>query len=91
MKQSNDDSSYLNTLASLTAALAIGFGLGLLLAPKSGRKLRADLGRTADRLLDGVDDLRSSAADLFEKGKQNADTVLDTVENAKKAYRRVVG
>ena len=79
--------------------MGIGFGLGILFAPNSGRKTRAVLAKKADRTLgeiqDRVEDLRSNASDLIDKGAQTVqahkETVARGLEQVKKAYREVAG
>ncbi len=95
----NDDSDVSQTLAVLIAGVGIGFALGILFAPDSGRKTRRAIAKTADRTLDQlkdhVDDIRSSASDLLDKGVKTVQTHKDNVargiDSAKKAYREVVG
>lgn len=87
------------TLSALIIGLGIGFGLGVLFAPNSGRKTRAAIAKTADRTLDEikdrVDEVTSSASDLLEKGLQGVQEHKENVargfEQAKKAYRKVAG
>jgi gas vesicle protein len=94
-----DDSNTSQVLAALAIGLGVGFSLGILFAPNSGRKTRAAIAKTADRSLgeikDRVDDIKSSATDLFEKGVQGVQAQKDSmargVEHLKKAYREVAG
>ena len=94
-----DDSNTTAVLAALATGLGIGFGLGILFAPNSGRKTRAVIAKKADRTLseiqDRVDDLKSSASDLIDKGAQTVQAHKDNVargfEQVKKAYREVAG
>lgn len=90
--------------------LGIGVAAGILWAPKAGeetRQLLADkAGEGADylksRAQEGTDyvrnradDLRQSAADLYEKGRSTVqhhkDTLTNAVEAGKQAYRDAVG
>jgi gas vesicle protein len=90
--------------------LGIGVAAGILWAPKAGeetRQLIADkAGEGADylksRAQEGgeyvrgrADDLRQSAADLYEKGRSTVqhhkDTISSAVEAGKQAYRDAVG
>ncbi|MBV8072737.1 MAG: YtxH domain-containing protein [Acidobacteriaceae bacterium] len=90
--------------------LGIGVAAGILWAPKAGeetRQLLADkAGEGADylrsRAQEGseyvrnrADDLRQSAADLYEKGRttvqRQKDTLSSAVEAGKQAYRDAVG
>ncbi len=89
--------------------LGIGVAAGILWAPKSGeetRQLLADkAGESADylknRAQEGTDyvrsradDLRQSAADLYDKGRttvqRQKDTLTNAVEAGKQAYRDAV-
>ena len=99
MFSNDDDSNVTATFTALLAGIAIGFGLGILFAPDSGRKTRRAIAKTADRSLtqlkDHVDDVRSTASDLLDKGVKTVQTHTDNVargiDSAKKAYREVVG
>ena len=90
--------------------LGIGVAAGILWAPKAGeetRQLIADrAGEGADylksRAQEGseyvrnrADDLRQSAADLYEKGRSTVqrqkDTIASAVEAGKQAYRDAIG
>ena len=90
--------------------LGIGVAAGILWAPRTGEETRALLadkaGESADylkgRAQDGTeylkartDDLKQSAADLYEKGKstvaQQKDTLNAAVDAGKQAYRDAVG
>lgn len=90
--------------------LGIGVAAGILWAPRAGeetRQLLADkAGEGADylraRAQEGTDyvrqrteDLRGSASDLYEKGRQavnrQKDTLNAAVEAGKQAYRDAVG
>jgi gas vesicle protein len=94
-----DDSNTSAVLAALVTGVGIGFALGILFAPTSGRKTRATIAKKADRTLsdiqDRVDDLKSSASDLIDKGAQTVQAQRDNVtrgfEQVKKAYREVAG
>ncbi|HEX4167087.1 MAG TPA: YtxH domain-containing protein [Bryobacteraceae bacterium] len=90
--------------------LGIGVAAGLLWAPRSGEETRALLadkaGEGADfiksRAQDGTDylkqrtdDLKSSASDLYDKGRstvsQQKENLSAAVEAGKQAYRDAVG
>ena len=95
----DDDSNVDTVLIALIAGVGIGFGLGLLFAPRSGARTRAALARSAndqlDRIKDRFDDVTDSASDLLDKGKRTIDkhkeTLTQVAETAKKAYQGVVG
>ena len=97
MFSQDNDSSTGKTLAALIAGVGIGFGLGILYAPNTGRKTRAALAKKADRSLNAIrdraDDLRSTAADLYEKGldgiQSQKETLSRGLDQVKKAYKEV--
>jgi gas vesicle protein len=76
--------------------LLIGLGAGaltaLLLAPKSGRRLRKDIGRryrdARDAFENLKDDARDMAEDAMERGSDLADDIRDKVTPLGKAFRR---
>ncbi len=86
-------------LIALVGGIGAGIGLGLLLAPKSGRDLRADIDRTADagvaRVRKSIEDFKAQAASIVEKGKATANLqkegVGQAITAAQKAYREVTG
>ena len=90
--------------------LGIGVAAGILWAPRSGDETRALLADKAgegaeylrNRAQDGTeymkqrtDDVRQSAADLYEKGKthvsRHRETLNAAVEAGKQAYRDAMG
>lgn len=95
----DDDSNVDSVLIALVAGVGIGFGLGILFAPKSGARTRAALAKSAnqqfDRLKDQFDDFSESASDLLDQGKRTIDkhkeTLAHVAETAKNAYKGVVG
>src|SRR6202790_1153869 len=86
-------------LASFLLGVGVGVGLGLLFAPKSGEETRelikgkADEGR--EYLKKRGSELRDSASDIIERGKEaigrQKDTLAEAVEAGKQAYRETVG
>jgi gas vesicle protein len=86
-------------LSSFLLGLGVGIGLGMLFAPKSGadtRQLIKDkAGEGGDYLKQRGAELRDSASDLVNKGKEALDRQKDTIANAveagKQAYRDAVG
>ena len=99
MGSRNEDSNLGPAVSALIAGIAIGFGLGILFAPDAGHKTRRAIAKKADRSLDQikdhVDDIRSSASDLLDKGMKTVQTHKETVargiDSAHKAIREVVG
>ena len=64
-----------NMLLALLAGVGVGVVVGLAIAPKSGRKLRADIRSTMDDCLDSASqkagELRKSGANLAQRGLQD--------------------
>ena len=81
-----------NTLALGLTFLFIGLGIGaltaLLLAPKSGRKMRKDLRRRYEDARDWFDEVSEQAGDLWERGSGVASDVRDKVRPIAQAARR---
>jgi gas vesicle protein len=79
-------------LFALIGGLGAGIGLGLLLAPKPGRELRADLDRTAcdgiSKLKQSAEELKTSASSMLEKAKATAQTQKEGVGQAIAAGKR---
>jgi gas vesicle protein len=95
----DDDSNVDTVIMALIAGVGIGFGLGILFAPRSGARTRAALAKSAndqlERLKDQLDDFSDSASDLLDQGKRtlgkHKETLSQVAETAKKAYQGVVG
>lgn len=85
-------------LASFLLGVGIGVGLGLLFAPKPGEETRQLLRGKADEgreyLKRRGSELRDSASDIIERGKEainrQKDTLAEAVEAGKQAYRDAV-
>ena len=96
-------------LANFLLGLGIGVGLGMLFAPKSGEETRGLIRNKADEgkdfLKKQTTDLRESASDLIDKGREavsrqkdvlsgaigrQKDTLNDAIEAGKQAYREKV-
>ena len=99
-----NDSTINSTLAAFAAGIGIGFGLGILFAPNSGKKTRASIAKSADRSLnqlkdrvddirDRVEDIQSAASDLFDKSvkgvQEHKENVARGIDHLKQAYREV--
>jgi gas vesicle protein len=86
-------------LASFVLGVGVGVGLGLLFAPKSGEETRELLKGKADEGKEYVkrrgSELRDSAGEIIERGKEaisrQKDTLAEAVEAGKQAYREAVG
>ncbi len=78
--------------------LGLGVAAGVLFAPKSGAETREFLRNKADEGTDYVkrrsDDLRESAADVLDRGKQTIqrkkESLAAAVEAGKQAYRETL-
>jgi gas vesicle protein len=70
--QTKTDSHYKTVLLALLAGASAGLAVGVLMAPKSGERLRADIGGAVDDYLDTArekaDELRTSASNLAQRG-----------------------
>jgi gas vesicle protein len=79
--------------------LGVGVGIGLLFAPKSGEETRGMLkskaGEGTEFLKQRGSEIRTSANDLLEKGKEavnrQKDNLVEAMEAGKQAYRDTVG
>jgi len=88
-----------NGLSSFLLGLGVGIGIGMLFAPKSGQETRELLknkaGEGTDFLKQRSSDLKQSATEWVEKGKEalgrQKETLTDAVEAGKQAYRDAVG
>lgn len=78
--------------------LGMGVGIGLLFAPRAGEETRdllmskADEGK--DYLKRQTEDLRGSASEIVDKGREainrQRDSITDAIEAGKQAYREKV-
>ena len=88
-----------DALASFILGVGVGVGLGLLFAPKSGEETREQLRGKAEEgkeyLRRRSSELRDSASEIIERGKEaigrQKDTLAEAVEAGKQAYRETVG
>jgi gas vesicle protein len=88
-----------NGFANFLLGLGVGIGIGMLFAPKSGdetrRMIREKAGESKDFIRQRSTELRDSANDLIEKGKEalgrQRDNLSDALEAGKQAYRDTVG
>jgi gas vesicle protein len=81
-------------IGSFIAGLAIGAGLALLFAPKSGEETRRDLQRQARRVSDQaqdlVSDLSGSVGDTINQAKEKIGNRIDAARDAVELKRRQV-
>lgn len=88
-----------NGLSAFLLGLGVGVGIGMLFAPKSGQEtremLRTKAGEGADFVKQRSTDMRQTAAEWVEKGKETItrqkDTLADAVQAGRQAYRDAVG
>jgi gas vesicle protein len=80
--QKKSDSHYATVLMAAFAGAAAGLTVGLLMAPKSGDKLRAEIGGAVNEYLDAArqkaEGLRASASGLAQRGLKEVQRVKDT-------------
>ena len=88
-----------NGLSSFLLGLGVGVGIGMLFAPKSGQETRELIknkaGEGTDFLKQRSSDLKQSASEWVDKGKdalgRQKDNISDAVEAGRQAYRDSVG
>ena len=84
---------------SFLLGLGVGVCIGILFAPKSGEETRGIIKNKAqegtDYLRQRSGDLRETAGDWIEKGREamsrQRDNLAEAVEAGKQAYRETVG
>jgi gas vesicle protein len=87
-----------NGLSSFLLGLGVGVGIGMLFAPKSGQETREIIknkaGEGTDYLKQRSADLKQSATEWVDKGKEaigrQRDNISDAVEAGRQAYRDTV-
>jgi gas vesicle protein len=81
-------------VGSFILGLAVGAGLALLFAPRSGAETRADLQRKArevgDQAQDLVSELTESVGNTFQKARDSVGDRIDSARNAVDLKRRQV-
>ena len=90
----NDGPVWQNVLTGAVIGFLVGGAVALLLAPKSGEALRADLNDAVDDLKDKaeqiVEDLQVSSEELVNRSKslieQTRENLVRSVEAGKDAY-----
>jgi len=88
-----------NGLSSFLLGLGVGVGIGMLFAPKSGQETRELIknkaGEGADFVKQRGSDLKQTANEWVDKGKdalgRQKDNIADAVEAGRQAYRDTVG
>ena len=97
--QTVEDHMDKNGLSSFLMGLGVGVAIGMLFAPKSGQETRELIknkaGESADFVKQRSTDLKQSASEWVDKGKDalrsQKDNLSDAVEAGKQAYRDAVG
>jgi gas vesicle protein len=87
-----------NGLSSFLLGLGVGVGIGMLLAPRSGAEtrdyLKTKAGEGGDYLKRGGENLRQSATEWVERGKdavgRQKETFSEAMEAGRRAYRETV-
>jgi gas vesicle protein len=81
-------------LGTLFVGLAIGAGLALLFAPRSGAETRQQLRRRAERMRDAaenaVDEVTGTVQDTFEAARQRVEEKIDAARDAIETKREQV-
>jgi gas vesicle protein len=88
-----------NGLSSFLLGLGVGVGIGMLFAPKSGQETRELIknkaGEGTDYLKQKSSDIKLTASEWVDKGKEalgrQKDNIADAVEAGRQAYRDTVG
>lgn len=74
------------TVSSFLWGVAIGAGVALLLAPKSGEETRVEIGRRARRVKDAAhdaaEDLSDSVVDRYQNARQAVEERIDSARQA---------
>jgi gas vesicle protein len=80
--QNKTGPDYTTMLMALLAGAGAGLAVGLLMAPKSGDRMRADIGTAVDEYLDSArqkaSELRTSATNFAQKGLKEVQRAKDT-------------
>jgi gas vesicle protein len=87
-----------NGLSSFLLGLGVGVGIGMLFAPKSGQETRELIknkaGEGTDYLKQRTADIKQTANEWVDKGKEalgrQKDNIADAVEAGRQAYRDTV-
>jgi|ERR1051326_1986971 gas vesicle protein len=88
-----------NGLSSFLLGLGVGVGIGMLFAPKSGKETRdlikTKAGESGDYLKQRSSDVKQTASEWVDKGKEalgrQRENIADAMEAGRQAYREAVG
>jgi gas vesicle protein len=79
---------------SFLLGLALGAGVALLFAPRSGRETRRELNRRANRVKDAAhgmaEDLTETVRDRFQEARQQVEDRIDSARQAVEVKRQQV-
>ena len=83
-------------LVGLMCGLGIGVAVGMLTAPRSGEqtraKLRGEFREGAEAVKDQANNLRNSATEFLDKGRQEVERqtegISEAIEAGKQSYRQ---
>ena len=87
-----------NGLSAFLLGLGVGVGIGMLFAPKSGQEtrdlLRSKAGEGSEYLKQRSSEIRQTATEWVDKGRdtlnRQKDTLADAVQAGRQAYRDAV-
>src|SRR5438067_7416536 len=83
MTKNTSETDFKTVLIAVLAGAAAGLTVGLLMAPKSGEKLREDIGTSVDEYLDSArrkaGELKTSASNLAQRGLREVQRTKDAV------------
>ena len=87
-----------NGLSAFLLGLGVGVGIGMLFAPKSGQETREFIknkaGEGSDYLKQRTGDVKQSAAEWVDRGKdalgRQKENLQDAVEAGRQAYREAM-
>jgi gas vesicle protein len=88
-----------NGLSSFLLGLGVGVGIGMLFAPKAGHETRNLIknkaGESTDYLKQRGSDIKQTASEWVDKGKEalgrQKENIADAMEAGRQAYRDAVG
>lgn len=87
-----------NGLSAFLLGLGVGVGIGMLFAPKSGQEtrdmLRTKAGESGDYLKQRGNEIKQTASEWVDKGRdalsRQKETIADAVQAGRQAYRDAV-
>jgi gas vesicle protein len=86
------ESEGMGFLAGLLAGAALGVGLGMLFAPKTGSELRHQISEGANRLGHQAEDVRRAAQQKYREASESVNEMVgrgrDALQQGREAYER---